>query len=281
VSRDSLSEIAQLKLVDAGSGLVAWQRVRTILLPDPRQVEGMVADRELGWLYLAQEKVGLWKFPAEPSRARDGGSLLQRVKPLGAVLAADVEGLCIYYGTNGTGYLLASSQGDNTFAVFARGGTNNYLSSFVVGKNSGLGIDQVTTCDGSDVMPLALPGFPNGVLAVHDGENDGLVSVKNTNFKLVPWGDVAASFVTPLQISPSAFQPRLPVNRLPARFDAVTHVGGELRVTLSGPTGATLAVQSTADFLTWNMMTNIVMTAPVISFTNHPSAPHQFYRFIP
>ena len=224
VSRDSsASTIAQLELFDAGGGQVGWQRVRTIALPDPRKVEGMVADQELGWVYLAQEKVGLWKLPAEPSRANDAAVLLQRVKPNGAILASDIEGLCIYYTTNGAGYLLASGQGENTFAVFTREGTNAWLGSFAIGANKPLGLDQVTTCDGADVCPLALPGFAQGVLVVHDGENDGSVTPANTNFKLVPWENVAGAFTPALAVTPSSHDPRAPVNRLPARFDAIAY----------------------------------------------------------
>jgi 3-phytase len=279
VSRNGLSQIAQLELIDAGGGQVGWQHVRTIALPDPRQVEGMVADQELGWVYLAQEKVGLWKFPAEPARASDGGVLLQRVKPAGTVLAADVEGLCIYYSTMGAGYLLASSQGDNTFAVFSRDGTNAHLGSFVIGANKPLGIDQVTTCDGADVMPLPLPNFPQGVLVVHDGENDGSVSVKNTNFKLVPWDNVASGFSPALAITPSGFNPRSPANRVPARLDHISLTVGEVRLSLSGGAGTAVDLQTSEDLANWETLQGIVFTTPFVEVTNSTALPAwRFYR---
>jgi 3-phytase len=74
--------------------------------------------------------------PAElPEGSRvQAGSDAQR----GAHITADAEGLAIYYGRHGRGYLIASSQGDDTFHVFARHGGftrrsfNAYEGSFIV-----------------------------------------------------------------------------------------------------------------------------------------------------
>lgn len=283
VSRSALGVIAQLELYDAGGGQVGWRRVRTITLPDVFQAEGIVADQELGWVYFAQEKVGVWKFPAEPTRASDGGKLIQRVKPaVNALLASDIEGLCIYYGTNGSGYLIVSSQGENNFAVFERQGTNAYLGSFAIGANQLLGIDQITTCDGADVCPLALPNYPQGVLIVQDGENDGSVSIRNTNFKLVPWESVASSFSPALAVTPSGHDPRSFVNRLAPRFDVIQReTDGSVRLSLSGPTGQAFGVQSSTNLTQWNPVTNVTFATPLLHLTNAPSAmEQQFYRLV-
>ncbi len=282
VSRSSLGHIAQLELVDVGGGQVGWQRVRTITLPDVWQAEGIVADQELGWVYFAQEKVGVWKFPAEPTRARDGGTLIHRVKPSGTLLASDIEGLSIYYTTNGGGYLIVSSQGDNNFAVFDRQGTNAYLGGFAIGANQPLAIDQVTTCDGAEVCSVALPGFPQGVLIVQDGENDGSVTTRNTNFKLVPWESVAGAFTPALAITPSAFDPRHPAHRLPARFDSIARdVDGTVRLSLSGATGQTFALQASTNLTQWNPVTNFTFATSTLHLTNAPSAvTPQFYRVV-
>lgn len=282
VSREGVSTIAQLELFDAGGGQVGWRRVRTIALPDARQVEGMVADQELGWLYLAQEKVGLWKTPAEPSRAIEGELLLQPVKPAGDILAADVEGVCLYYATNGAGYLIASGQGENTFAVFAREGTNAWLGNFVVGANRPLGIDQVTTSDGGDVTTFALPGFPQGALIVHDGENDGSVSTRNTNFKLVPWEQIAGAWTPALAIAPSAFDPRAPINRLPARFDSIARdADGTVRAGLSGATGSGYRVEVSENLIQWETLTNLLFTTATPQQTFAPSLKDRaYYRLV-
>jgi 3-phytase len=281
VSRSSLGHIAQLELFDAGGGQVGWRRARSIVLPDGWQAEGIVADLELGWVYFAQEKVGVWKFPAEPSRASDGGRLIQKVRPAaGAVLTPDIEGLCIHYTTQGGGYLMVSNQGDNNFAVFERGGSNSYLGSFAVGANKPFGIDQVTTSDGAEVCSLALPGFPHGVLIVQDGENDGSVTPRNTNFKLVPWESIAAAFTPALAVTPSSYDPRTSANRLTPRLDALVRDGdGTVRLSLSGSTGGAYRLQSSGNLVEWVTVTNGTFSSALLQITNAPTPEtNEFYR---
>lgn len=106
VSRRETNEVAQLRLTGRG-GAVGWEVVRRLSLTLPEryggdnpQVEGMVVDAELGVAYLAQEQVGIWKVAL-------GGGAPELSYPLdGEVLTADAEGLTIYYGPNGSGYLL-------------------------------------------------------------------------------------------------------------------------------------------------------------------------------
>ncbi|NEQ20818.1 MAG: phytase [Microcoleus sp. SIO2G3] len=232
------NQIAQLKLV-ADGGQVNTEFVRMLTVPIPEggleeaQTEGMVADKELGYLYVAQENVGIWKFAAEPE-GETTGQLIDEVFPNGSNLQADAEGLTIYYGENGTGYLLASSQGDSTFAAYSREGNNEYLGSYQIGESNG--IDSVQNSDGADVINVPLGDqFPFGLLVVHDGSNDPAVLVDDdgelenasTNFKFVPWQNVANAFSEPLVITPDSFDPRNPtefdiVNGTP---DADTIVG--------------------------------------------------------
>ena len=220
VSQRSADQIAQLELIDNGQGQIDAKVVRTLTVPIPAggeledaQVEGMVADRELGYLYAAQENVGIWKFQAEPN-ASVTGRLIEAVKPDGQVLSADAEGLTIYYDADGKGYLLASSQGDSSYAAFSREGNNDYLGSFVIDD----GIDAVEESDGADVTSVALGSkFPYGLLVVHDGSNspaqvavdDGEVQNYSTNFKFVPWDSVAKAF-TPVLTIGSNYNPRQP-----------------------------------------------------------------------
>ncbi|MGF1537979.1 MAG: phytase [Elainellaceae cyanobacterium] len=214
------NQVAQLALSDDG-GLVNAEVVRIIDLPVPTgdpedsQSEGIVVDQELGLLYVAlEEEVGILRFSAEP----DAGNDFSVVQPIGAdYLVPDIEGLNIYYGADGTGYLIANSQGDSSYAVFSREGTNEYLGSFVVGDN--LNIDQVNESDGLDVINVPLgPDFPNGLLVLQDGANDPQNAVpdeeelenNSTNFKFVDWADVAASFEVPLDVDTTSYDPRNP-----------------------------------------------------------------------
>ncbi|MBD0337647.1 MAG: phytase, partial [Cyanobacteria bacterium Co-bin13] len=102
-------------------------------------------------------------------------------------------------------------------AVFTREGPNEYLGSFVVGGNGD--IDQVNESDGLDVINVPLgQSFPNGLLVLQDGandpqnllEDDEQLENNSTNFKFVPWENVAGSFANPLLVDPSSFDPRNP-----------------------------------------------------------------------
>ncbi|RUS93807.1 phytase [Trichormus variabilis] len=221
-SRRETGDIAQFKLIDMGNGKIGAERVREFTIPtdagiDP-QTEGMVADQETGFLYIGQENVGIWKFDAEPNGSNTG-KLIDQVKALGGNnLVDDVEGLTIYYGANGTGYLLASSQGDNTFAAYTREGNNDFLGRFGVGNNGG--IDSVQESDGADVVNVPLgTAFPNGLFVTQDGSNDPAVLVDDegelanisSNFKFVPWENIANTLPDVLKIDTTSYDPRNPV----------------------------------------------------------------------
>jgi 3-phytase len=161
------------------------------------QIEGCVADDEAAYLFIGEENLGIWRYGAEP----DAGTSRVMVDSTGSGghLTADVEGLTIYYASSGRGYLLASSQGDNTFAVYDRRPPHGFLLSFEVGENASRGIDRTTGSDGIDVMNFSLGGrFPAGVFIAQDSVNEG----GNQNFKLVPWDAIAAAANPPLIVDP-------------------------------------------------------------------------------
>ena len=131
-------------------------------------------------------------------------------------LVPDVEGLTIYYGEDGNGYLVASSQGNNTFAIYDRAGSNSYLSSFAVE-----GVEESDEVDVTNV-PLG-EDYPAGLLVVQDGSNepavvfsdpsDGEIQNFNTNFKYVSLADFADIFPNLPPYDPNAFDPRSPEDR--------------------------------------------------------------------
>ncbi|MEH2036097.1 phytase [Nostoc sp.] len=223
-SRRETGDIAQFKLIDKGNGQIGAELVREFTIPSPTtaerspQTEGMVVDQETGFLYIAQEDVGIWKFQAEP----DGGTtgkLIDRVRfEGGSHLTDDAEGLTIYYGKNGTGYLLASSQGDSTFIAYTREGNNEYVGNFAIGNNGS--IDSVQESDGADVINVPLgSNFPFGLFVTQDGSNEPAKIVSDegeeenvsSNFKLVPWENIANAFPNSLNIDTTSYDPRNPV----------------------------------------------------------------------
>lgn len=194
--------LEQWELTGNGNGMVAGKKRRSLQVGG--KTEGCVADDELGFLYVGEERKALWKYHAEPGIDDEWRQLVCPVRRWQR-LSPDLEGLTIYYAGNGSGYLLASSQGSSSFAVFRRAGDNEYLGSFAVkGAN---GIDGVSGTDGIDVASTALGElFPHGLFVAQDDNNGGA----NQNFKLVGWERIAAAFAPPLTIDPGR-DPRAPI----------------------------------------------------------------------
>ena len=192
IVNDKEGNVEQYQLIDNGDSLVDVILVRTLKLSS--KLEGCVADDLLGYLYIGEEEKGIWKYGANPSDG-DIGSLVDEV---GAHLTADVEGLTIYYSGDSTGYLIASSQGNNTYAVYKREGENSYIGQFAIVE--GNTIDGTSGTDGIDVCNMYLgANFSQGIFVVQDGRND----VGNQNFKAVPWENIASAFNPSLAVNPN------------------------------------------------------------------------------
>ena len=173
-------DVEQWELFDVG-GRVDAKRVRRFDVGS--QIEGCVADDELARLYVSEEDVGIWRYGAEPT---DGDERV-KIDSTGSDghLVADVEGLAIAQGGAGEGYLIASSQGDSSYVLYERGGSNPFVHRFEV--RDGDGIDGTGDTDGIEVTTADLGGtFPGGLFVAQDGDNDG----GNQNYKLVPWQNV-------------------------------------------------------------------------------------------
>ena len=195
--------VQQWALFDDGTGRVDGSLVRSFVVnttsPTGTVTEACVADDHHGYVYVSEERAAIWRYGAEPS-AGSARTMIDTGDGSGH-LDPDIEGLAIYQATGGSGYLLASSQNDDMFAVYDRV-SGAYVGSFHVG--AGATTDEVTHTDGIDVTNAPLgPGFPEGMFVAQDDENPGA----NQNFKLVPWGDIARSFTPALTID-TTFDPR-------------------------------------------------------------------------
>lgn len=187
VVNDTDGLVKQWHLQDAGNGKIGASVVREFSVGS--QTEGCVADDELGHLYVGEEDVALWKYSALP----DGGDARTMVDNTDdGNLTDDVEGVAIYFGADGTGYLIASNQGADNYAVYERQGDNRFLGHIHVIADEATGIDGASETDGLDVTSANLgPAFPNGALVVQDGRN--ISPDENQNFKIVPWERIAAA----------------------------------------------------------------------------------------
>lgn len=184
--------VRQWKLTATPAGKVRTQAVRDVKFDT--QTEGCVADDATGALYVAEEDVALWKLGAD-AKAGSTKTAIARVADNPA-LKDDLEGVGLYAQAGGKGYLVVSSQGNNTYAVFRREGDNAYVGSFAVTANGGNGVDGISETDGLDVTSAALgAGLEGGAFVAQDGRN--IAPPEHQNFKLVPWSAIAAKMKLP------------------------------------------------------------------------------------
>jgi 3-phytase len=178
--------------VRSDGGAVVAERVRVFRVGT--QAEGCVADDETGALYVAEEDVALWRYRADPA----GGTARRAIDRVGGAsgLVADLEGVSIWHGRGGGGYIVLSNQGANRYAVYRRGDPNTYVGSFELVDDARTGVDGTNDTDGLAVTSQPVgPRFPDGLLVVQDGSN--LPAGQNQNFKYVSWRDIAAALGLP------------------------------------------------------------------------------------
>ncbi|MGB2079815.1 MAG: phytase, partial [Vibrio sp.] len=109
----------------------------------------------------------------------------------GEQLVADAEGITIY--NNGiVNYLVVSSQGNHTYAVYNIDDNYRYVKSFALVADDENGFDGASETDGIHSVSIAVGDrFPNGFFIAQDGFNvNASYQYENQNFKLASWGDI-------------------------------------------------------------------------------------------
>eukprot|EP01090_Pellita_catalonica_P016099 TRINITY_DN4530_c0_g1_i1.p1 TRINITY_DN4530_c0_g1~~TRINITY_DN4530_c0_g1_i1.p1 ORF type:complete len:492 (+),score=87.23 TRINITY_DN4530_c0_g1_i1:87-1562(+) len=114
----------------------------------------------------------------------------------------EVEGVAVYKVNCEWGYIIVSLQSESRFNVYD---TRDYayMGSFRLVSPNGNPAEDVKLSDGVHVVPVSLPGYPGGMLAVHHGGDDE-PSVPN-NYKFVSWKKIADALGLE---SVSTFNPR-------------------------------------------------------------------------
>jgi 3-phytase len=169
--------IHQIKLTLTGN-TATGAIVRTMNLKT--QTEGCVADPRTNSLYVGEEDIGIWRFDAREGRPVEG----VLVAPVdGKHLVADVEGLALAPQGRRGGYLVASSQGDNAYALYR-------LPDVTPAGRFRIAAGAFGSTEETDGIALVKgsfgPIFPGGLFAAQDGEN----APGAQNFKFVAWQDV-------------------------------------------------------------------------------------------
>jgi 3-phytase len=145
----------------------------------PTQSEGCVFDGDT--LYVGEEDAGIWRL-TQKGAAADAAM----VAPIdNQRLVADVEGLATIDHKDQR-YLLASSQGDNAYAVFKLP-SMEYVGRFAVAAGQ---FGATSETDGIEAVAGNFgPVYPDGLFLAQDGDN----APKAQNFKLVRWDHIAAA----------------------------------------------------------------------------------------
>lgn len=176
--------LEQYRLADDGTGKVKGEKVREFgAFSGAGEIEAVAVDDELGYVYYADEDMGLRKYHADPDHplARKELALFGR-----AGYRGNREGLAVYAAGKGKGYLISTDQvrGGSRYLLYRREGApeDPHDHSEVVAVLEG-GADAT---DGIEAAwrPLG-KAFPKGILAA--------MNSTGRNFFFYNWADVEAA----------------------------------------------------------------------------------------
>ena len=152
----------------------------TTLAQVPTQTEGCIADPRTGTLFIGEEDAGIWAINMTTGAKRMVAAIDNKL------LVADVEGLAIAPEGADGGYLVASSQGDNAYAVFRLPDVSP-VGRFRIAQGA---FGSVEETDGIELDNRDFgPDFPKGIFIAQDGVN----APSAQNFKYVRWDEVLAA----------------------------------------------------------------------------------------
>lgn len=162
------------------------------------QLEGCVVDEFHNRIFVGEEAAGVWSIdlddvsaPATPvDMISDGNGLV-----------ADVEGMSLWRGADGKGWLVVSAQEADRFVVYDREAPHTPRGTFAVGDlrtpDGEVIIDAISHTDGLDVRSAGFGArFPRGFLAIQDDENTA--PEQNQNYKYVDWRRVEKALNLPI-----------------------------------------------------------------------------------
>jgi len=170
--------IWQYRLSADAQGRVSGTKVRALgAYSGRKEIESIVVDDSLGFVYYSDEGVGVRQYYADPDSSTKELALFATTG-----VAEDHEGLAVYATGAATGYIILSDQGANRIHVFAREGTAT--NPFEHRRLAVIPVMAQQT-DGLEVTERALgPRFPKGMLAMMS--NRGA-------FHIYDWRDVEAA----------------------------------------------------------------------------------------
>lgn len=177
--------LAQYRLeADGATGRVRANFVRYFgRFSGTAEIEAVAVDDELGYVYYADEGDGIHKYLADPDQP-DASRELAHFGQTG--FRADREGIAIYAGQDGTGYLVCTDQiaGNSEYHIFRREGEPGRPHDH--GKPLKIVRGGADSTDGLEITSRpAGAKFPMGLMVA--------MNSSARNFLVFRWEDVAAS----------------------------------------------------------------------------------------
>lgn len=122
-----------------------------------KEIEAIVVDNELGYIYYSDEGFGIHKYYADPAKGNEELAVFGQKD-----FKEDHEGIAIYKTSDSTGYIVASNQQNNSFNIYPRegdaGNPNQYTRIAEVPVSA-------IECDGAEVISMPIgTKFPKGML---------------------------------------------------------------------------------------------------------------------
>lgn len=154
------SYLWQYWLTDNGQGQVQARLVRKFgKFSGTKEIESILVDDRLGYIYCSDEGVGIRKYYADTVRGNDELALFAQQG-----FAVDHEGISLYETSDSTGYLLVSDQGVNRFHIFPREGSGQNPHQHPALRTVRV---QAQESDGSEMTSFPLGSrFPKGLFVV-------------------------------------------------------------------------------------------------------------------
>lgn len=179
LANDTNGQFERYKLSFGNRDNVVGTLTDTFALPS--QPEGCVVDTKNQVAYLGEEGAGIWTLDIGSNNSAPAFNT-----PIEAPVEADIEGLALF-NVDGKQYLIASSQGNNAYAIYETGEINtvlSYIGLLHIETNFDNLIDGVSETDGLEASNANLGGiFSEGLWVVQDGRN--VMPTETQNFKLV------------------------------------------------------------------------------------------------
>lgn len=141
----------------ANDSAVSGVKVRALgKFSKKKEIEAIVVDDELGYVYYSDENVGVRKYYADAEKGNQELALFAQ-----SGIMEDHEGLSIYQEKSGNGYIILSDQQANKFHLFTRQGSKSNPHDHQLVR---IVSAQTEESDGSDILNMALNStFPNGI----------------------------------------------------------------------------------------------------------------------